>query len=347
MSPTPRGTRDLIHRLASHGALATFILALAVTHSGYAQQDTPAADSAPETRDPSSQPLSAKVIDVRGAAEWAAVGVSVLVSDGWTPLKLDDVLQAGTQIRTGLRSHVNLQFGTTTIVGIRSATHAGIDQLYRSVNTEVIRLGLGYGTVRGGSSEGEMRSDFTVDSTVATLAKRGTEGWQMTVEPGTGRFRISLAEYGLVEAIRKLGRGLRTTRSVRPGEYATDANIANMWIKQDIFDRNVKFYEVQGLTAADVEFSQANARGLATVAPGGGTSVVDLSQRVNASFVLDQLAANAPPGSTGPNLVVIEPGVLQRPEGNFGTGSIFRVLVPQRTRGLGQKPIVPGARPGR
>ena len=70
--------------------------------------------------------------------------------------------------------------------------------------------------------EGKLRSDVVVDSTVATLAKRGTEGWQMRVEPMTGRFKISLAEYGLVDAVSKLRAAGRMSRTVRPGEYVTE-----------------------------------------------------------------------------------------------------------------------------
>ena len=209
---------------------------------------------------------------------------------------------------------------------MRSATHASLDELYRSANTEHVKLGLGYGTVRGGSVEGTIRSDVRVESTVATLAKRGTERWQMHVEPVTGRFQISLAEHGLVEAIQKLRSPRRTARTVRPGEYANETNIANMWIKQDIFDRNVKFYQAEALTLADEEFTTENTRGYAGLAPGGGSSLVDLSARVNADFVLDQIEANTPPSVQPPTTAVLQP--VRRPEGNFGTGGIFRVLVP-------------------
>jgi hypothetical protein len=269
------------------------------------------------------------VIDVEGSADWAKVGVSPLVNEGWTAVKKDDRLDPGTQIRTGLRSHVNLKFGETTVVSLRSATFASLDQLYRSANVESVRIGLGYGTVRGGSSEGEFRADVIVDSPIATLAKRGTEGWQMEVEPGTGRFMVSLADYGLVEAIQKLGQGRTRSRLVRPGEYATDDDIANMWIEQDIFDRNVTFYQPQSITEADAEFTLMNTWGYGVLAPGGGSSLVDMSERVNADFVLSQIATNFPAGTLPPNTAVGRPGVISRPDGNFGTALTFRAMVPK------------------
>ena len=265
---------------------------------------------------------AARVIEVKGRVDWAPAGVPVTQADGWIPVKLNDRLEPGTQIRTGLRSHVNLQFGSATFVSIRRATYSSIDQFYKSATTETVRIGLGYGTVRGGSSEGEVRSDVRVESPAATLVKRGTDGWQMSVEAGTGRFEISLARHGLVEAIQKLRTGATRSRDVRPGEYANSRNIANMWIKQNIFDRSIEFYRVEGLTLADADFSTANQRGLAALAPGGGSTLPAISGRADA-------AATGQGGlpSFAPQTIVLEP--VARPDGNFGTPNIFGVFLPR------------------
>lgn len=297
------------------------------------------ADPAPATKAPNADPpqepqpapLPAEVTEVGGTVEWAAPGVSVLGKEGWTAVKVGDKLAPGTQLRTGLRSHVNLKFGETTMISVRSATHAGIDQFYRSATTEHVRMGLGYGTVRGGSTEGEIRADVLIDSTVATLAKRGTEGWQMHVEPVSGRFNISLAEHGLVEAIRKTRDANRLNKTVRPGEYVTDANIGNLWISQDIFNRNVTFFQADAVTKADVKFNTENTRGFAVMSPGGGSNLTASAYRTDASFVLDQIAERNPGGSP-PNLAVIEPGRIRLPDGNFGTGGIFKARPPTPSR---------------
>jgi hypothetical protein len=294
--------------------------------------DRTAAD-APKPAEPAFvEPLPATVVEVNGTVEWAKPGVSPLASEGWTQVTWKQQLEPGTQIRTGLRSSVHLQFGKTTVAAIRSATHASIDQIYRSAAAEHVRLGLGYGTVRGGSVEGKLRSDVVVDSTVATLAKRGTEGREFKVEPMTGRFRISLAEYGLVEAIKKLRSHQRASRSVRPGEYVTDINIANMWIKQDIFDRNVKFYQADAVTVAEADFSASNTRGYAPLSPGGGSTLVDASGRVDPGFVLDQIAANFPGGTLPPTTVLVPTEPAARPDGHFGTGRTFGILLPEASR---------------
>jgi len=324
-------TRDAVLSLA---ATLVLIGCLPASAQDPAQQP-PADQTQPAVATDPAQPTQtqadqvevprAVVIEVAGPVEWSAPGVSPLVDEGWTPVKVDDAYESGTQIRTGLRAHVNLKFGETTVVSVRSATHASIDQFYRSATTETVRVGLAYGTVRGGSTEGPIKADVEVDSTVATLSKRGTEGWQMWVEPATNRFRVSLADHGLVEAIQKMGAGKARSKLVQPGEYATRDNIANLWIAQAAFDRNVQFYPAETVTVADARFANRNTGGVGVVDPGGGTSLYDYAGRSAAS------------GGTGvsgfvprPSTLVFQQEPTPRPEGNFGTGTTFRVLRPRR-----------------
>lgn len=288
------------------------------------QPPTAVAQAQPADADEAEQMPKAVVIEVAGPVEWSLPGVSPLVDEGWTRVQLNDTYEPGTQIRTGLRAHLNLTFGETTIVSIRSATHASIDQFYKSATTETIRIGLAYGTVRGGSTEGPIKADVEVDSTVATLSKRGTEGWQMWVEPTKGRFRVSLAEHGLVEAIQKLAPGKTRSKSVRPGEYATPDNIANLWIAQAKFDRNVQFYPAETITVADARFANRNTGGISVVAPGAGASLYDYAGR-SASTATGSGVPRTPPST-----LVFQREPIRRPEGDFGTGTTFRVLRPVR-----------------
>ncbi len=311
------------------------------THAQGPDDDvTKPGDKAVVDAEPDKAIPTAEVIEVGGSVEQAEPDVSPLVDAGWTPVQVGDRLAPGTQLRTGLRSHVNLRFGETTVVSVRSATHASVDAFYRSATSETVRIGLGYGTVRGSSSEGELRSDVTVDSTVATLAKRGTEGWEMSVEPMTGRFRISLARSGLVEAIRKLQNGRTVSRTVAPGEYATRSNIANMWIAQAVFDRNVTFYEASSVTAADAEFETYNTGGFGSVAPGGGSQLADVGGRIDARALVRQAAINNAAISSS-STTVVQPGLLARPEGHFGTPDTFRILLPQGRRRTPMRSVMP------
>ncbi len=248
----------------------------------------------------------AEVLAVKGTVHRAGPGVSAFAKEGWSPVKVGDRLAPGTQIRTGLRSFVHLQFGQSNFVSIERATIASIDQFYRSASQERVRIGLGYGTIRGGSTEGTVRSDLVVDSPVATMAKRGTEGWQIAVEPHTGRFNISLARFGLVEAIQKLDTRRLVRRQVRPGEYATAQNIASMWLKQDIFDRAIRYFKPEAVTLADARFLSNNTTGVSMIAPGGGARLTEFTGR-----------GAGRTGQRDAGLTLLLPPI-RRPEGNFG-----------------------------
>ncbi|MHC4089284.1 MAG: FecR family protein [Planctomycetota bacterium] len=287
------------------------------------------APAAPVTAEQTA-PLTAKVIEVVGDVKNAPVGTSPLKAEAWQPVHLDDELGGGTLIRSGLRSHVTLLFGDDMVVQVNRITLASISACYKTKTQQTIRLGLGYGAIRGGAAEGELRSDLVIDSTVATMAKRGTEGFEMAVEAQTGRYRISLAEHGLVEALQK-HTGQR--RLVRPGEYATEVNIANMWMRQAKFDRLVHLVESESLTPADLEFTITHARGMASVGPGAGASLVGLAGRTPraAANIPGRAAMASLPflSSQLPGIAVVERRALRRPEGDFGVNNGVRVLVPR------------------
>jgi hypothetical protein len=272
-----------------------------------------------------AETLTAEVVEVKGLVQRAVVPDEDTDPDmvQWLPVSAGEKLAGGTQIRTGLRAHLILRFGDNSVVMIRRSTLASIDEFYRQAKTETVRLSLGYGAVRGGTTEGEVTSDFIVDSAVATLAKRGTEGWEFWVEPYTGRFRVSLAESGLVEALQKLT-GQR--RLVRPGEYANHLNIGAMWIQQDIFDRTVQFFAADSLTATEWDFFAKHPGGLAVTGAAG-----------RSRGATGRAGRPPTPGAQGPSFrggqlldtLVFRPTFVQRPEGNFGMPPTFDLLVPR------------------
>jgi len=282
----------------------------------------PPATTQPTT--PAAEPvtaLKARVIETAGTVAWAPVGTDVLDAAAWKPVQMHDEFGGGVQIRTGLRSHVTLQFGDDTVVSVRRATLASIDQFYRTQEAKSVRLGLGYGAIRGGTTEGELRSDLTVESPVATLAKRGTEGWEIFVEPYTGGWRISLARTGLVEA---LERATGQRRLVHPGEYANARNIAQAWINQALFDRVVRFVSADMLTQAEVDFTTQGRGGTAPVSLDGAADLLDFAGRTPPSThaasnreVL-QSAARMAALSSRFDTVLVTP----RPEGNFGVAPV-------------------------
>jgi hypothetical protein len=266
--------------------------------------------------DDSKQSLTAMVLEVVGDVKKAAVGLDATKADGWEPVKVNDQLSSGTQIKTGFRSSLVMKFGDDTVVQLRKTALASIDQYYRDATTKTVRLGLGYGKIRGGSVEGELRSEFTVDTTVATLAKRGTEGFEMEFEPSSGRFNISLSRSGLLEALSKAS---GKTKAVRPGEYANQDNLLTMWINTQVFDRAFKFYSSESQTGIEEFFASENNSGVGVLAPGSGSDVVGFSQR---DVMMRDGGMTVVDGGQAPPFVI-------RPEGDFGVRDTFSGLLGQ------------------
>jgi hypothetical protein len=313
----------------------TAALLLCLARSASAQQPQPTTQ--PADGAVALEQLEALVIEVVGDVKKAPVGTSPLDADLWVPVELAERLPAGVMIRTGLRSQLILQFGTDTVISIQRATLAAITDFYKSEGGKTVRVGLGYGAVRGGSTESTLRSDVIVDSAVATLAKRGTQGFQMAVEPYTGRFTISLAREGLVDAIQK---STGQSRTLRPGQYATESNIAKMWVNTARFDRSVKFVAAESMSEADLETNTTSSGGMATISPGTSTETLALTGRQERpDSVLppilsteerqrqQQIIQNLFPAD-GTDMMIFDRSNLRRPEGNFGIANRFRVMVP-------------------
>lgn len=209
-----------------------------------------------------AEQLKARVVSVAGAASWAPAAASPTDKQAWKAVQVGDEYDAGTQIKTSLRSAVVLTFGDDTVVKIERMTLASIDQFHKSATTKTTRLGLGYGAVRAGVAEGALRSDFAVDSPVATLSKRGTDGIYFYQEPRTGRFVISLARAGELEILHRIRQQLRL---LRRGENVTQRLLD--FILRSQIDRNFNFF-TGGLTNAELRFEMRNTTGLSILNPG-------------------------------------------------------------------------------
>lgn len=306
------------------------VLILALGQVALGQQATTTADPAAASQPTADiQPLKAKVIEVTGSVEYASMDADPNDAAAWKAVEKDMELSSDTQIRTGLRSQCVLMFGESpdeTVIAIRRATLAAISDFYRTQSEQRVRLGLGYGAIRGGSTEGTLRSDVVIDSTVATLAKRGTEGYEIEVEPVSGAFRVSLAQSGLVTAMAK-ARNLE--RTVRVGEYVNNANVARMWINQDIFDRAVRFSEVEAVTAADLEFNSKGRTGFANVAPGVGSEWREYAGREGENETGTNIIDEDDDVRDQLQTLLIDTLGPNRAEGNFGFGPSFRVRAPR------------------
>ncbi len=310
------------------------VAALLITAASWAQDVTPAAQPAggapaaaptapvgqpPATR-PSGEPMQARVAKLEGTVHYALAGAGGTTGE-WKAARVGDLLPAGTRIRTRLRSKVVLTFGDDTVVMIDRATLASIDQFQRVADTKEVRLGLGHGAVRAGVAETTLRSDMTIETPTATLSKKGTMDFGIEYEPSTGRFKIDLAQEGLVTALNRM---TEESRNLHAGQYVTERMVR--WIETATFDRHVSFADVFGQTGTEKLFNVLNGSGAGSLEPGGGITTRAFARRFqgrsggpalgqNLTNALGTTALLAPLSTGGGTRVV------NRPEGNFGTGS--------------------------
>jgi hypothetical protein len=272
----------------------------------------PATTSQPTSRPalpPGAAAITAEVLEVRGDCQHAAVG-----SDAWQPCKVGDEYAQDTQIMTGVRSSLKLRVGkddTHTAMVIEPATKTLIREAHATNDTKKVRIGVGYGRIRAGVVEGGLKSDFTVESPVATLSKRGTWNFGLAYERGTERFEIFLLDQGLVEAFHK---ATGTRRHVLPGTLVSE--VMRRWLDESQMQRNVPIPDLFGQGDIEVAFNRLQQDGLRIIGPEGGASVLlDLSsyaaQREFAGLARRGLGTLPTLGAAGSRL---------HAEGVFGTG---------------------------
>jgi hypothetical protein len=278
------------------------------------------AEAAATVPDGASQ-IEALVIELKGRAQHAPVGTAVTDVAAWQSVQANDHYPGGTLIRTGLGSNVTLQFGTEqpyTVVMLERMTLASIASLYKTNQEKVSSLHVNYGAVRGGVSEGGLRSSFVVDSTVATLTKRGTWGFRLFVERGTGRYEISLAETGMVEALNNI---TRERQSIVGGQYVTES--MRRWVEQASFDRAITLQDRFGLTNEEFQFKALYDGGLAVMDP-AATANTYLTARPGLQQFVGQQLRQIQQGTFLQELQGVfsrlRPSLTNRPEGDFNSG---------------------------
>lgn len=282
-------------------------------------QNNPTAPPTPAASQPTSATtgtdrklINAKVIEVQGDVRAAG-----LESNEWKPVKVGDEFPEQTRILTGVRSSVKFQIGQEepyTCLLIDSVGKTVISEAAISGDSKKVRVGVAYGRVKGGVAEGGLKSDFTVDSPVATLSKRGTWGFSLYYERDTDAFEIGLDNRGLVTALNK---ATGQSRTLQPGERVTEA--MRLWLDQQIF-RNTSVVDVLGQSDITVAFNRIDSDGLGVLNVGSGKEIVlnlnSIQSRSDFSSLLNRALQTAPLtlGGLGGNQTRL------RSEGFFGTG---------------------------
>jgi len=269
---------------------------------------TAAATSQPTSAPADRQPIKARVLEVKGDVKYAP-----LDSEDWQPCKVDDEYPEQTVILTGIRSSLKLQVGsddTYTAVVIEPASKTLLSEAYTTADAKHVNIGVGYGRIRAGVVEGGLKSNFTVESPVATLSKRGTWNFGLFYERSTDRFEIFLLDYGLVDAFSRI---TAEQRRLPPGERVTQAMLR--WAEQSQFSRNVAITDFLGQADAIVAFNRLQQDGLRVLNPEGGQTVlINLSNSQARGTFLDLVR------NTLPAPLILPPGTKSRPEAYFGTG---------------------------
>lgn len=292
--------------LVSGSVASVLVLIVLAIPAAVGQEE--AATTQPTTAPAEPQPVMAKVIDVKGDVHYTP-----LETRDWKPCAVGDEYPPETIIRTGIRSSIKLQVGDEepyTAVVVESASRTIISEASKTQDTKRVRIGVGYGAIRAGVAEGGLKSDFTVDSPVATLSKRGTWNFGMFYERGTDRFEVFLLDRGLVEAINEIT-GER--RGLLPKEAVTGA--MRRWLDEAQIRRNVAIPDLLGQGDIEVVFNRLRQDGLGVVDPASGKSVLDLST----SFAQDEFSRSLRGLVTAVPTHVGERR-LTRLEGFFGTG---------------------------
>jgi hypothetical protein len=280
-----------------------------------------------------AQPIMARVIDVHGDVQHAPLG-----SREWQACKVADEYPPQTKIRTGIRSSVKFQIGDEepyTALLVESVGLTLLSEAHKTQDTKRVRVGVGYGKIRAGVAEGGLKSDFTVDSPVATLSKRGTWNFALAYERATDRFEISLLDRGLVEALDKV---TGQTRTVLPGQAVTQA--MRRWLDESQIRRNVSVNDVLGQENLEIAFNRIRQDGLGVISVGGGqVTMLNLSTPTARTQFAETVSPIVQPPLQPP------PGPPLRPEGFFGTGrgdQLIRVVI-EANNPLAQRGLV---RPG-
>lgn len=289
-----------------------------------------AADPAPKPAAGKVEGLRFRVLEVRGIAKWGALDLDPKSPVGWKRVQVGDEYGAGIQIATNVRSKVKLVMEPATpptIVMIESMALASIDELAKRDEMALTRLGLAYGAIRAGVAESEVRSDLEIRSPVATLSKRGTWDFRLFVESGTGKFQMSLAERGLLEAIHN-ATGKR--RYVLPGQQINQ--LMSRWVETASFLRPITVQDLFGLKGTEKIFLQYFGDGLGVITPDGDPAGVlnrsgttadklgGLGDLLNSLQNSNQSSQQLQLSQALQNRLGSGPGVISRPDGNFGVG---------------------------
>lgn len=190
----------------------------------------PAGDATTQPAD-ATQALEALVIFVEGrGARWRPTP-----EDDWRVAKVDDLLPAGAQLSTGLRSNVGLRVGKNATLLVDSASDITLAAIEELDGRLITRAMLNRGSADFKVDQVGLENDFVVLTPSSTLAVKGT-GFRMAYGPmrgaeveGLRSNSINAIELGYFTFSRRValsGRAISSSRMPDPVQAALNNTVA-------------------------------------------------------------------------------------------------------------------------
>lgn len=175
--------------------------------------------------------LEALVISVSGrGGRWRAPGV-----EQWQPVQVDDVLPAGAQIDTGMRTEIGVRVGKNATLLISSLSSVTLAQIEETDGRLVTRALLTEGAADFKVDHVGLENDFVVITPSSTMAVKGT-GFRVVHGPmlgtqieGVRSNRVNAIEVGYFDVrtqVRMSGRALSNSSTPNPAAAALGKTIA-------------------------------------------------------------------------------------------------------------------------
>ncbi|MCZ6681751.1 MAG: hypothetical protein O7B26_01130 [Planctomycetota bacterium] len=286
--------------------------------------------------------LSYQVIAITGKVRVAKFGADPQSDVGWRPVKKGELLGRGLQILTSMRSKLKLAAYPNkppTVILIEQLSLVGINDLRFEGGAAKSRLGLGYGAIRAGVAEGEIRSDMKIECPTATLSKKGTDifrfeyrnnRWSMSLSPlGRGQIRAIQNRYSGIVGGRRWTSGSMRTRNVFPGQLVTQAMART--IDTTAFSRNINVQDAFGLQDIEIKLLELYGNGRGVRLLGGNAIDVQNPNQGSQLTGAGQMSTSTDMGrATGVNTFLrnifdqfqAQNAVRPHPGGDFGIGQL-------------------------
>jgi len=203
-----------------------------------------------------------KVVSVVGRAQKLVAGAKD-EKDKWVSLQAGETLEEKTIIRTGFKkTKVVIKFPDGSEFTIDRATKIGISEFRKTGDDVKAKLGLKYGAVRAQIEKGAGKTEYEVETAVATLSVRGSLSmFGFTSDAGLG---LKVDEGDWLVRLRSRKKG----RTYKPGQYADGKGgpAVVVWMLR----RHSNISDFFGLTRKDQQFQRENTRGRGLIGLPGG-----------------------------------------------------------------------------